>query len=47
MIWVNYLLKEIDTNLDKMVKKKEFLFMYKKNIYDVNGQEPKSLFHVV
>jgi hypothetical protein len=40
-------MKEVDNNLDRQVDKKEFEFMYKRNIYDKNGQEPKSLFHVV
>ena len=38
MIWVyKYKKKEVDNNLDKQVKYKEFVFMYKRNIFDKNG----------
>jgi len=38
MIWVKYYyFEEVDNNLDNQVDKKEFEFMYKRNIYDKNG----------
>ena len=46
-MWVFELIKEIDNNLDAEIDYNEFLVMYKRIIFDKNGQEPRSLFQLV